>query len=65
VKSTHIARRLLDKLAELDPISAQRFAAAYLDEEGVIRTEGKAASPQLTLPLGAGSSDDAPRRKKR
>ena len=56
VKSSQLARRLLDKLGELDPASASRFAAAYLDEEGVVRTDDKAPSPQMTLPLG----DDAP-----
>jgi transcriptional repressor NrdR len=62
IKSSDLARRVLAKLSELDPVCAQRFAASYLDEDGVIRTDDKAVSPQLTL---FGPPDEAPRRRKK
>jgi transcriptional repressor NrdR len=47
----------LDRLKNIDPISAHRFAANYLDETGVLRFDEKlpaADARQLGLPL----SDD-------
>ena len=52
-----IVSLVLDRLKNIDPISAHRFAANYLDETGVLRFDDKtpAADPrQLGLPL----SDD-------
>lgn len=44
----------LDRLANVDPISAQRLAANYTDESGAVRFAEHApatSSPQLGLPL--------------
>lgn len=44
----------LDRLANVDPISAQRLAANYTDETGSVRFDGNATalpSQQLGLPL--------------
>ena len=53
-----IVTHVLDRLRNIDPISAQRFAANYTDETGVLRFDNKTAaddSKQLGLPL---SDDD-------
>ena len=45
---------VLDRLRNVDPISASRFAANYTDETGALRFDQAAAStdsPQLGLPL--------------
>jgi transcriptional repressor NrdR len=45
----------LSRLENIDPVSAQRFAANYTDETGAIRFDRSAPeqpSPQLGLPLG-------------
>lgn len=44
----------LDRLGNVDPVSAQRLAANYTDETGVVRFErasATTAAPQLGLPL--------------
>lgn len=49
-----IAKAALDRLENVDPISAQRLAANYTDENGEVRFDGGArADPtqQLGLPL--------------
>ncbi|HET9625855.1 MAG TPA: ATP cone domain-containing protein [Kofleriaceae bacterium] len=49
----------LDRLQNIDPVSARRLAANYADEAGAVRFDheaGHAPSPQLGLPL---DSDDA------
>ena len=49
-----IVTHVLDRLRNIDPISAQRFAANYTDETGVLRFDNKTAaddSKQLGLPL--------------
>ncbi len=49
-----IVELALARLANVDPISAQRLAANYTDESGAVRLEHagpKAPSPQLGLPL--------------
>jgi transcriptional repressor NrdR len=62
VKSSRVAELLHAKLVELDAVAARRFAAGYVDENGTLRTDDKAPSPQLALPL---AGDDVPRRKRR
>ena len=46
---------VLDRLANVDPVSARRFAANYTDDAGILRFDQGAASgepsPQLGLPL--------------
>jgi transcriptional repressor NrdR len=45
---------VLERLANIDPISARRFAANYTDESGAVRLDPGApteGSPQLGLPL--------------
>ena len=52
-----IVSLVLDRLKNIDPVSARRFAADYLDETGVLRFDDKAPAAdvrQLGLPL----SDD-------
>jgi transcriptional repressor NrdR len=49
-----LATLVHDRLANLDAVAAQRFAANYTDESGVIRFEGEVrdvSSQQLGLPL--------------
>jgi transcriptional repressor NrdR len=49
-----IVSAALDRLANIDPISARRLAANYADESGAIRFDQaapEADSPQLGLPL--------------
>ena len=49
-----IVAAALDRLRNIDPISAQRLAANYTDESGAVRladTEPPDESPQLGLPL--------------
>ena len=49
-----IVSLVLDRLRNIDPITAHRFAANYTDETGVLRFEEAAPaaeSPQLGLPL--------------
>ncbi len=44
----------LDRLGNVDPVSAQRLAANYTDETGVVRfgrASATTAAPQLGLPL--------------
>jgi transcriptional repressor NrdR len=44
----------LDRLRNIDPVSAQRLAANYTDESGAVRLDDDApsdSSPQLGLPL--------------
>ena len=44
----------LERLRNIDPVSAQRFAANYTDESGAVRFDDAAPaadSPQLGLPL--------------
>jgi transcriptional repressor NrdR len=49
VSVTTVAQRLLDRLTALDPVMAERYAANYRGEDGVIRFAEEAASPQLDL----------------
>lgn len=45
---------VLDRLTNVDPVAARRFAANYTDESGVVRVDQSAPaeeSPQLGLPL--------------
>ena len=49
-----LATLVLDRLANVDAIAAQRFAANYTDESGVVRFDRgpeNAAAQQLGLPL--------------
>jgi transcriptional repressor NrdR len=48
-----LASLVLDRLANVDPIAARRFAANYTDDTGVVRLEDDTPkpSPQLGLPL--------------
>lgn len=49
-----IVSLVLDRLRNVDPIAAHRFAANYTDETGVLRFDHSAPaekSPQLGLPL--------------
>lgn len=49
-----LATLVHDRLANLDAVAAQRFAANYTDESGVLRFEGQVqdvSSHQLGLPL--------------
>ncbi|HSK05098.1 MAG TPA: ATP cone domain-containing protein [Kofleriaceae bacterium] len=49
-----LATLVHDRLANLDAVAAQRFAANYTDESGVLRFEGEAPdapTQQLGLPL--------------
>jgi transcriptional repressor NrdR len=49
-----IVSLVLDRLRNIDPIAAHRFAANYTDETGVLRfdqSSASAESPQLGLPL--------------
>lgn len=49
-----LATHVLDRLRNLDAVAAQRFAANYTDEAGVVRFDADAhetASQQLGLPL--------------
>ena len=49
-----LASLVLDRLANVDPIAARRFAANYTDDTGVLRLDDAkpaAPSPQLGLPL--------------
>jgi transcriptional repressor NrdR len=49
-----LATHVLDRLANLDPVAAQRFAANYTDESGAVRFDRgaqDASSHQLGLPL--------------
>lgn len=51
---TELVRLVLDRLTNLDPISAHRLAANYTDEAGVLRLgddPAGAPSSQLGLPL--------------
>ena len=51
---TELATLVLDRLANVDPIAARRFAANYTDDTGVLRFDDAAPatpSPQLGLPL--------------
>jgi transcriptional repressor NrdR len=54
---SEIVTLVLARLENVDPVSAQRLAANYTDETGVIRFDRGAPaqpSPQLGLPLGEG-----------
>ena len=49
-----IVTSVLDRLRNIDPISAHRFAANYTDETGILRLDPEAPAPdtrQLGLPL--------------
>ena len=49
-----VVQLVLDRLANVDAIAAQRLAANYTDESGALRfapSESTATSPQLGLPL--------------
>jgi transcriptional repressor NrdR len=49
-----LATHVLDRLANLDAVAAQRFAANYTDESGVLRFDRgapEASAQQLGLPL--------------
>jgi transcriptional repressor NrdR len=49
-----VVQLALDRLANVDPIAARRFAANYADDSGAIRFDEAAPaaeSPQLGLPL--------------
>lgn len=49
-----LATHVLDRLSNLDAVAAQRFAANYTDESGVLRFDREAqdaATQQLGLPL--------------
>ncbi len=49
-----LATHVLDRLANVDAVAAQRFAANYTDESGVVRFDQgprEAATQQLGLPL--------------
>jgi len=54
VKWSEIARAAMDRLENIDPVSAQRLAANYTDESGAVRLDGEAPlapRQQLGLPL--------------
>ncbi len=54
VSWSDLATLVHDRLANLDAVAAQRFAANYTDEAGVLRFEGEApdaSAQQLGLPL--------------
>jgi transcriptional repressor NrdR len=49
-----VVQQALDRLANVDPISARRFAANYTDDSGAVRfddSQPAEESPQLGLPL--------------
>lgn len=49
-----IAALVLSRLANVDPVSARRYAADYTDESGVVRLDGSmpaTSTQQLGLPL--------------
>lgn len=49
-----LVTHVLDRLANVDPVAAQRFAANYTDESGAVRFDGghdEGAAQQLGLPL--------------
>lgn len=51
---------VLDRLGNVDPVAARRFAANYADESGAVRLDQGAASgesPQLGLPLDEDADD--------
>ena len=51
----------LDRLHNIDPISARRLEANYVDDAGALRfgeAEAPADSPQLGLPLPDGGEDE-------
>jgi transcriptional repressor NrdR len=58
---SEIVTLALDRLENVDPISAGRLAANYTDESGIVRLGREAAaqpSPQLGLPLSPDDGDD-------
>jgi transcriptional repressor NrdR len=64
-----LAELLRARLAELDVVSAARFASNYdWDEDGAIREQGDAPSPQLALPnvpAFAPADEPEPRRRRK
>ena len=57
-----IVTSVLDRLRNIDPISAHRFAANYTDETGILRLDPEAPAPdtrQLGLPLPTKRTKDS------
>lgn len=52
VRSGEIATLVLDRLAEIDPLSHRRLAASYLDEAGNLRTDARPVAPDEAQQLG-------------
>ena len=52
VPSSELARRLLDRLRELDRLSFHRLAANYTDESGQLRTESRPSGVDPADQLG-------------
>jgi transcriptional regulator NrdR family protein len=51
---SEVVQLALDRLANIDPITARRLAANYADDSGAVRFDDNAPaaeSPQLGLPL--------------
>lgn len=70
VATSHLAERLLARLAALDPVIAERFAANYRQDDGTLRFAADEPSPQLDLlaavapPKAAPAKAPAPRRRR-
>lgn len=57
VRSGEIASLVLDRLAEIDPLSHQRLAASYVDEAGNLRTDARPVAADEAHQLGLFESD--------
>jgi transcriptional repressor NrdR len=51
IEASRLAERLYQRLRELDPLAADRFASNWVQEDGSIRFGDERPSPQLPLPI--------------